>query len=221
MIRGVCRRGGGSNSQASAEPNRHGLCRAAKARLPSAVVPIQWGSNGIRKPLVQKITIAMRPVHATPCRMRAVSSSNPGGGGAAAGAGVDYQARVSAWAGVHMLAEQEAEAPFGLQGPVARIACESLGPVDDLVVTTDAECTAYVQVKRTVSLSRSAGSPLASALDQFVRQFLVERAIAEERDDPSDAAQDRFVLAVGAGAPATIQRTLRETLERVRAHPGD
>ena len=96
--------------------------------------------------------------------------------------------------------------PSGCRDRSLELLANLWGRVDDLVVTTDAECTAYVQVKRTVSLSRSAGSPLASALDQFVRQFLVERAIAEERDDPSDAAQDRFVLAVGAGAPATIQR---------------
>ena len=128
-------------------------------------------------------------------------------GGAAAGGGVDYQARVSAWAGVHLLAEEDAEAPFGLKGPAARIACETSEPVDDLVVTADAGCAAYVQVKRTVRLSRRDGSALASALDQFVRQFLDARDAAEGAEKPF-GAHDRFVLAVGAGTPASIRIVL-------------
>ena len=143
------------------------------------------------------------------------------GGGAAAGGGVDYQVRVSAWAGVHLLAEEDAEAPFGLKGPVARIACETSEPVDDLVVTADAGCRAYVQAKRTVSLSSGAHSELAKAVDQFVRQFFIARAASEGRQDTSEAAHDRFVLAVGPGAPATICVTLREALQRVRMYPGD
>ena len=70
------------------------------------------------------------------------------------GAGADYQARVSAWVAAHMLAEEDLEPPFRLMAPVARIACEGSGPVDDLIVTTGAGHTAYVQVKRTVCLDR-------------------------------------------------------------------
>ena len=119
-----------------------------------------------------------------------------------------------------MLAEKDAELPFGLSTPVVRIACESSQPVDDLILTTDAGCAAYVQVKRSVTLSRDGHSPLASAMDQFVRQFLAARSEPAGDEDVSDAAHDRFVLAVGAGAPATIRVTLREALERVRADPG-
>ena len=138
---------------------------------------------------------------------------------------MDYQARVTAWTAVHLLAEKDADPPFGLTAPVARMACEGSEPVDDLIVTTDAGCTAYVQAKRTVSLSRvgyRSGrlAPLASTVDQFVRQFLLTRAAAGDGEDPSDAARDRFMLAVGAGTPKTIGVNLREALERVRTHPG-
>ena len=141
------------------------------------------------------------------------------------GAGAEYQARVSAWVAVRLLAEEDAQPPFRLTAPVAGIACESSGPVDDLVVTTHSGGIAYVQVKRTVSLShgRQRGGqlvPLASAVDQFVRQFLLGRTAAGGNEGPSDAAHDRFVLAVGTGTPATIRVTLREALERVRAYPG-
>ena len=59
-------------------------------------------------------------------------------GGAAMGAGAEYQARVSAWVAVRLLAEEDADPPFGLSAPVSGIACESSGPVDDLIVTTHA-----------------------------------------------------------------------------------
>ena len=150
-----------------------------------------------------------------------MSSRHRSAGGDATGAGVDYQARVSAWAGVHMLAEKDTEPPFGLSTPVVRIACESSQPVDDLIVTTDAGGAAYVQVKRSVSLSRDRRSPLASAMDQFVCQFLTARSEPAGDEDVPYAAGDRFVLVVGAGAPATIRVMLREALERVRADPGD
>ena len=140
-------------------------------------------------------------------------------------AGADYQARVSAWVAVHILAEKDVEAPFGLNAPVARIACESPGPVDDLVVTTRTGQTAYVQAKRTVSRSsvrQRAGRlvPLASALDQFVRQFVRGKSAAGSGENISGASHDRFVLAVSAAAPATIRTTLREALKRVRDYPG-
>ena len=141
------------------------------------------------------------------------------------GGGADYQARVSAWVAVHMLAEEDVEPPFGLNAPVARIACESSEPVDDLIVSTDAGCTAYVQAKRNVSLSKArcrSGrlAPLASAVDQFVRQFVLGETPSEGVEDLSDTTHDRFVLAVGSGAPQTIRVTLREALEHVRVYSG-
>ncbi len=146
-------------------------------------------------------------------------------GGAAMGAGADYQARVSAWVAVRMLAEEDVEPPFGLKAPVSGIAYEASEHVDDLIVTTDAGRIAYVQVKRTVSLStvrHHAGrlAPLASAVDQFVRQFVQGKTPSEGVEDLSDTTYGCFVLAVGTSAPATIRVTLREALERVQAYSG-
>ena len=141
------------------------------------------------------------------------------------GGGADYQARVSAWVAAHMLAEEDVEPPFGLNAPVASIACEASEPVDDLIVSTDAGCTAYVQAKRNVSLSKArchSGrlAPLASAVDQFVRQFVLGRTSSEGVEDLADTTHDRFVLAVGSGTPQTIRVTLREALEHVRVYSG-
>ena len=117
---------------------------------------------------------------------------------------MDFQARVSAWAAVHMLADESVEPPFGLGAPVVRVACEVDQPVDDLVLTAGDGSAAHVQVKRTVNLSVSSSSGIASAVDQFVRQFLEWRT-ARETEVPAGPAQLRLILAVGAGTPRTVQ----------------
>jgi len=133
---------------------------------------------------------------------------------------MDFQARVSAWAAVHVLAEESVEPPFELGAPVVRVACEVDQPVDDLVLTTGDGSAAYAQVKRTVKLSVSSNSGIASAFDQFVRQFLKWRT-ALESELPADPAQGRLILAVGAATPGTVRVTLREALKRLRDLPGD
>lgn len=133
---------------------------------------------------------------------------------------MDFQARVSAWAAVHILAEESREPPFGLAAPVIRMACEVYQPVDDLVLVAGDGSAAFVQVKRTVNLSVSPSSGIASALDQFVRQFLEWRT-AEETEVPADSAKGRLILAVGTGTPGTVRVTLREALNCLRDLPGD
>lgn len=133
---------------------------------------------------------------------------------------MDFQARVSAWAAVHMLAEESVEPPFGLGAPIVRVACEVDQPVDDLVLVAGDGSTAHVQVKRTVYLSISSSSRIASALDQFVRQFLKWRT-ALESEVPADPAQRRLILAVGTATPSTVRVTLRKALDRLRKLPGD
>lgn len=133
---------------------------------------------------------------------------------------MDFQARVSAWAAVHILAEESREPPFGLAAPVVRMACEVAQPVDDLVLVAGDGSAAFVQVKRTVNLSVSPGSPLSSAVDQFVRQFLEWRT-AKETEVPADPAQGLLILAVGTGTPSSVRVTLREALDRLGKLPGD
>ena len=144
-------------------------------------------------------------------------------GGAAAGAGMDYQARVTAWVTVRLLAESDVEPPFGLKGAVIGIACEAPEPVDDLVVRTESGDIAYVQAKRSVSLSKYRDRDgrlgrLAKAVDQFVRQFLRLRGTARDGDTLAEVVGVRFVLAVGTRTPATVRVNLREVLERTRVH---
>lgn len=133
---------------------------------------------------------------------------------------MDFQARVSAWAAVHMLAEESVEPPLGLGAPVVRVACEVDQPVDDLVLTAGDGSGAHVQVKRRVDLSSRSGSAIASAIDQFVRQFLGWRT-AKKTEAPADPVQGRLILAVGASTPSTVQVTLRKALDRLRALPSD
>ncbi len=133
---------------------------------------------------------------------------------------MDFQARISAWAAAHMLAEESVEPPFGLGAPVVRVACEVDQPVDDLVLTAGDGSAAHVQVKRTVNLAVSSSSGIALALGQFVRQFLEWRT-ARETEVPAGPARERLILAVGAATPGTVRVTLREALNRLRDLPGD
>jgi hypothetical protein len=144
-------------------------------------------------------------------------------GGAAMGGGAEYQARVAAWLGAYMVAEADAEPPFGLTSQISSIACETGEPVDDVLVRTAAGNTAYLQAKRRVTLDRRRKTadgnltPLASAIDQFVRQYLLQRERAEAGSAAMlDPAHDRLVLAVGQASPTTISRTLAGVLDRIR-----
>ena len=121
------------------------------------------------------------------------------GGGAATAGGMDFQHRVAAWMAVHILAEKDATLPWHLPTgtTLERLRCETEQPVDDLLVETSANDLVFAQVKRTLSLSESADSDLASALDQFVRQFVACRdktTGTQPWDRPLDPARDRLVL---------------------------
>lgn len=142
------------------------------------------------------------------------------------GGGGDFQARVAAWLMTHMLAEEESEPPFALTAPLASVACETAGPVDDVVAGTVDGYAAYLQTKRTVTLEKTRTDkkgklkPLPSAVDQFVRQFLQRRDAARNgQGDPLNPSHDRLVLGVGEGAPDTVKETLRGVLERIRIQP--
>ena len=110
--------------------------------------------------------------------------------------------------------------PSGSARPSFEWRVRSINPVDDLVLVAGDGSAALVQVKRTVNLSVNSSSAIASALDQFVRQFLEWRT-AKETEVPADPAQGRLVLAVGTATPGTVRVTLREALDRLRALPGD
>src|ERR1041385_8917730 len=90
---------------------------------------------------------------------------------------MEYQHRVAAWVGTHILAEKDAPPVFDLRAGTTLewLRCETDEPVDDLLVGTSESGLVFAQVKRTVRLSQAEDSLFASALDQFVRQFVARR----------------------------------------------
>src|SRR5208337_4958930 len=99
-------------------------------------------------------------------------------GGAAGAGGFSFQDSVTAWAAVGVLAEQAVTPRWGLDPATffTEIRCETGLPVDDLMVITSAGGAVYIQVKRSLRLSDKPDSDLASAIDQFVRQYLAQRS---------------------------------------------
>jgi hypothetical protein len=78
-----------------------------------------------------------------------------------------------------------------------------------------------VQVKRSVGLTTGETSPLAKALDQFVRQ---QKAASEHLSDAVlgrslDPVRDRLVLATRSTAPAKIKSALTRLLRGLRDQP--
>lgn len=150
--------------------------------------------------------------------------ANSGGGAATAG-GMEFQHSVAAWAAVHTLAEADAPPPWDLPAAATLnwIRCETEYPVDDLLVGTSLGGLAFVQAKHTVQRSPKTDSPLASALDQFVRQFVAGRARAGSGTvaGPLDAERDRLVLAVSMTSSEPIRIDLPNVLQRARTLAAD
>jgi hypothetical protein len=97
-------------------------------------------------------------------------------GGKAEASGSNFEARVSAWYCVLLLAGGAAQPPHGL-GPETRlvsVACQA--PVDDMAATTSEAGWVFAQAKRTVNLSSLPKSSLAGALDQDRRRHLERSA---------------------------------------------
>ncbi|MER8590874.1 hypothetical protein NKH33_04615 [Mesorhizobium sp. M1182] len=129
--------------------------------------------------------------------------------------GVVFQAEVGAYVAGLLLAERPvSRMAGGLPGVPRTIRFETPTAVDDLLIETD-RGEIYVQAKRTISLSSNPGSELASAADQFVRQFrdgIIDGGVRRD----FDPSRDRLVLAVGSTTAATVANNLREALDRNR-----
>lgn len=126
--------------------------------------------------------------------------------GSATTGGVTYQARVAAYFGASILAEEAAVAGFGLppDAVLDTVWCETTEPVDDVKVTTSANDVLLVQAKRTVDLAISEKSELAKACRQLVASA------------PSDAC---LLLAVGPGSSRSVATDLRQLLDGLRPQP--
>jgi tetratricopeptide (TPR) repeat protein len=146
------------------------------------------------------------------------------GGGAATTGGIEFQARVTAWVAVSILAGPKASPPWSLPENVRLKALwsETGQPVDDLLVTTSEGGFAFLQAKRRLKLGRGADSDFASALDQCVRQYLLSGpgcGEGERWERPLDPGRDRLVLVTGKDAPERVRIHLPVLLGRLAANP--
>src|SRR6201998_2376277 len=137
------------------------------------------------------------------------------GGGAAPAAGVTHQG----WVGVLFAAIGLDQAPVDKRlqlraETISEVRLEADSPIDDLILITTAPGRLFVQAKTTVSLGATKSSELVKAVDQFVRQWKLcsEGKNARGWDYPLDKDRDRFVIAVGADAPATVGTHLAKAL---------
>jgi len=149
-----------------------------------------------------------------------MSMRNSSGGAAAAG-GMDYQHRVAAWIVVHILAEKSTSLlwDFPTETTFEWLRCETEQSVDDLLIGTSNGGLIFVQVKRTLSLQRDPASDFASALDQFVRQYISCRNKTRGKqpwDRPLNPVKDRLVLITSSRSSEPIRRHLPNVLHRVR-----
>ena len=140
------------------------------------------------------------------------------GGGAATQSGINFQNRVAAWICVNILAERPA-LPIGPQSTATYARFETAEPVDDILVGSASGSHGFIQAKRTLALSGAEDSDLASAIDQFVRQYVSVGGTPDTRpwhSRPLDTSKDMFVLATTPESSASIRVDLAAVLNRLR-----
>jgi hypothetical protein len=146
--------------------------------------------------------------------------SRSGGGGSSAQVGFHFQNCAAAWVAVRILAERAASPPWTLAADTVLefIRCETEQPVDDLLIGTSRGGFVFVQVKHTLTCESREHSPLSSTFDQFVRQFVQNRAQVSGSpwERPLDADRDRLVLLVGPGSSASIREHLPSALAKLK-----
>ena len=137
-----------------------------------------------------------------------VSDHRTTGGGHATAGGVEYQARVTAWVAVGMLAGSGVSAWRLRSGThIEYFRCETETPVDDLNVGLSDGGIAYIQAKRQLAIEKSLASPFFSVIDQFVRQYRSKASTKENGPTRSfDPSRDRLLLVVGRDTPASITK---------------
>jgi signal recognition particle GTPase len=137
------------------------------------------------------------------------------GGGAATQGGINFQNRVAAWVCTQMLAGRPA-APVGPPAVPIYVRFETREPVDDILIGTTDLRHSFVQAKRTISLSSSQDSELASVINQFVGQYLKDSPAECPWQRKLDPARDRLVLVTSSYASERVRRHLKGVLERAR-----
>lgn len=141
------------------------------------------------------------------------------GGGSATHSGVDFQDKVATLVAVHLLADAPVEfldLPANVT-PV-ELGLETSAPVDDVLVSTSAGGHCFLQVKRSVSLSKLPESPFGAVLDQFVRLWIACHAGGGSRSwqRPLDPTRDRLILVAGGNRSQALISALSPMLRRIR-----
>ncbi len=139
---------------------------------------------------------------------------------------MNFQHRATAWIAVRILAEKSVSPPWDLPEDTTLewLRCETEQPVDDLLVGTSGGGFVFSQIKYTLHLSEAVDSDLASALDQFVRQFIACRdtsAGARPWERSLDSVRDRLVLITGPSSSLPIRVHLPAVLGRLRGQIQD
>jgi hypothetical protein len=139
-------------------------------------------------------------------------------GGSATHAGIGFQDRVAGLLAVHLVADAPVEF-FGLPSDVTptSIELETSAPVDDILTATSAAGFCFINVKKGVTLSQKADSPLGSVLDQFVRLWIACQSARSSRSwqRPLDAGRDRMVLVTGGDRSGSFVAAFSKILGRI------
>ena len=129
--------------------------------------------------------------------------------------GASYQNQVAAWLATKMLSEGSPD-PVGPRGKIIYLASETGEAVDDLLVGTDSDSYGFIQAKRRLSLSSLPNSPLASTINQAVRQIV---SPPESGRRPWSRALnpdfDRIILVTSSTSGEPIITHLRKLLRRI------
>lgn len=147
--------------------------------------------------------------------------SSAGGSGGATGTG--FEARVSAWLAAHLLARKSLPSTWGLtEAEVESIGGQIGQAVDDVGVVTTRRGYIFVQAKHRLSLSQSATSELADAVDQVVRQYFEK--VPDGPDGarrPFEPGRDVLVICTDAAGSLPVKRHLANVLRRIPTHPSE
>ena len=133
-------------------------------------------------------------------------------GGHATASGIEFQCEVGAWLAAHILASQPVR-ELGDAIPCS-LQMEAMSPVDDIVVQASGGGVWFINVKVTVSVSTQSQSPLASVVDQFVRQWLegVNDGTTFRR---FDALRDRLVLVTKPSGGRSLVKGAGPVIQRI------
>jgi len=141
-------------------------------------------------------------------------------GGAAGTGGSRFEARVGAWYAAQIVAEDAApalqQAPIGAR--VTFIRAQTGEEADDLLAGFSNGGHHFIQAKNSLSLEQTETSELASAIDQFVRQFVAGNSSDAVRpwDRPLDAARDRLLFIIGSDSSRPLREDARRVINRMR-----